>query len=423
MDKKRVLIVGGGASGLMAAIMSARGGAAVTVLEQNERPGKKICATGNGRCNLTNLETPVDAYRGSHPEFVKEALRQFGVQDTIRFFSELGIYTVNKNGWLYPRSAQAQSVVDVLCMEARSLGVKIKTNQQVSGISRSSNPQNNPPRKRDFINEDSLSDDSVSNQVQSDEAAVWKVSTPGWDYECDAVILANGSKASSIAGSDGSGYALAQSVGHHIVKPLPALTALKCKGDAFKSWAGTRVEGEITLCINDIPLKSEEGELQLTEYGISGIPVFQLSRYAIRALEEKCRVSLNVDFLPEFSKEGLEVFLKLREKNCPYKNQRELLIGLFPDKLIKVLTASTDLLTAIKEYPLSVTGGLSFAQAQVCSGGVSTEEVIARTMESKLASGLYIVGELLDVDGACGGYNLQWAWSSGAAAGMHAAVQ
>lgn len=250
---------------------------------------------------------------------------------------------------------------------------------------------------------------------------MWKVTTPGWTYESDAVILANGSRASSISGADGSGYTLAKSLGHHIVKPLPALTALKCEGNAFKSWAGVRVEGQVTLCINNIPLKSEEGELQLTEYGISGIPVFQLSRYAVRALEEKCQVTLKVDFLPEYTQEGLYAFLKQRAENCPYKNQRELLIGLFPDKLIKVLTASENLLTAIKAFPLTVSGGLSFAQAQVCSGGVDTEETDSRTMESKLTPGLYLAGELLDVDGACGGYNLQWAWSSGAVAGIHAA--
>lgn len=389
MDKKRIVVAGGGASGLMAAIAAARKGAAVTILEQNDRPGKKICATGNGKCNLTNIEMPLDAFRGTHPKFVQEALKQFSVQDTIRFFSGLGIYTVNRNGYLYPHSGQAQSVVDVLCMEAKNLGVKIKTKEKVTGIYR----------------EDT-----------------WKVRTQGWSYEADAVILANGSKASNIAGSDGSGYALAKMLGHHVVKPLPALTALRCSGKTFASWAGVRIEGEVTLCINGIPLKSEKGELQLTGYGVSGIPVFQLSRYAIRALHENCDVSLLLDFLPEFPMESIPVFLENRRKNCPYKNEKELLIGLFPDKLIRVLTAQKDLVSAIKEFPLTVTDGMPFEQAQVCSGGVDTSEVEESTMESRLVPGIYFAGELLDIDGTCGGYNLQWAWSSGVCAGSHAAL-
>ncbi len=389
MDKKRIVVAGGGASGLMAAIAAARKGAAVTILEQNDRPGKKICATGNGKCNLTNIEMPLDAHRGTHPKLVQEALNQLSVQDTIRFFSGLGIYTVNRNGYLYPHSGQAQSVVDVLCMEAKNLGVKIKTNEKVTGIYR----------------EDT-----------------WKVRTQGWSYEADAVILANGSKASNIAGSDGSGYALAKMLGHHVVKPLPALTALRCSGKTFASWAGVRIEGEVTLCINGIPLKSEKGELQLTGYGDSGIPVLQLSRYAIRALHENCDVSLLLDFLPEFPMESIPVFLENRRKNCPYKNEKELLIGLFPDKLIRVLTAQKDLVSAIKEFPLTVTDGMPFEQAQVCSGGVDTSEVEESTMESRLVPGIYFAGELLDIDGTCGGYNLQWAWSSGVCAGSHAAL-
>lgn len=391
MEKKRVVIIGGGASGLLAAITAAREGAAVTVLEQNDKPGKKICATGNGRCNLTNLAMPSDAYRGTHPEFVREALGQFTVQDTIRFFSELGIYTVNKNGYLYPRSGQASSVTEVLCMEAQSLGVKIKTREIVCSLERKN--------------------------------GCWRAVTKGWAYEGDAVILCSGSKASAIAGSDGSGYALAEALGHSLVPPLPALTALKCRGKAFASWAGVRTEGCVTLCLNGVPIKSEQGELQLTEYGISGIPVFQLSRYAIRALAENCPVTLKVNFLPEFTAQGLSAFLKMRAESCPYKNQKELLTGLFPDKLSKVLLSYGNLEEAIREYPLTVTAGLPFEQAQVCSGGIDTAEVTAATMESKLCPGLYFAGEILDIDGACGGYNLQWAWSSGFCAGIHGAGQ
>ena len=214
MKKRQVVITGAGACGLMAAIMAARNGAAVTVLEQNEKPGKKICATGNGRCNFSNLARPDDAYRGEHPEFVEDALREFSVENTIEFFKEIGIYPLNRNGYLYPRSNQAQSVVDVLCMEAASLGVKIKTNEQVTEIKTGTNGKN------------------------------FQILTKGWHYDADALILANGSRASSVSGSDGSGYVLAESFHHRIVPVYPALTALKCKGSSFKAWAGVALPGQ-----------------------------------------------------------------------------------------------------------------------------------------------------------------------------------
>ena len=168
MKKRQVVITGAGACGLMAAIMAARNGAAGTVLEQNEKPGKKICATGNGRCNFSNLARPDDAYSGVRPEFVEAALREFSVENTIEFFKEIGIYPLNRNGYLYPRSNQAQSVVDVLCMEAASLGVKIKTNEQVTEIKTGTNGKN------------------------------FQILTKGWHYDADALILANGSRASSV---------------------------------------------------------------------------------------------------------------------------------------------------------------------------------------------------------------------------------
>ena len=388
---KQIIIVGAGASGLVAAIKAAAIGAAVTVLEQNDRPGRKICTTGNGRCNMTNLNNIENAYRGSHPEFVKDALKQFSVKDTLSFFQKLGICTTDRSGWIYPRSNQAQSIVDVLTMKARSLKVKLKTNQYVTGVS--------------FTD------------------GHWNVHTNGWTYTCDAVILANGSKASSVAGSSESGYEISKSLGHHLIEPLPALTALKCRGNFFSGWSGVRTEGKITLYINDIPQTSQQGELQLTDYGVSGIPVFQISRYAIRAIYEKKKVELSINFFPELTKQELQEYLGRRKNDCPYKNEKELLTGLFPEKLIRVLSAQKDLISAITDFRLSVKSGLSFEQAQICSGGVDTSEVDSHTMESRLHKGLYFAGELLDIDGTCGGYNLQWAWSSGATAGIHAAKE
>ena len=389
MDKKRVVIIGGGASGLMASIAAAENGAAVTILEQNEKPGKKICATGNGKCNFTNLQKQTDAYRSDNPGFWEEVLNQFSVENTVDFFTELGLYPVNKNnGYLYPHSGQASSVAEVLCMKARSLGVKIKTNEQVKSISKEKN--------------------------------IWKIHTQGWTYEGYAVILANGSRASSISGSDGSGYEIAAALGHSVITPLPALTALKCKNTGFSGWAGVRTEGKISLYADGKKIAEETGELQLTDYGVSGIPVFQISRYAIRAFWKGQKTELRLNFLPEFSREQLAAFLEKRKQDSPYKGKKEFFTGLFPDKLAKVLLASKNLEEAIYSYPLKVTGYQPFEQAQVCSGGVDTREVDAKTLESRLVPGLYFAGELLDVDGKCGGYNLQWAWFSGYAAGMNA---
>lgn len=389
MSQKKILIVGAGASGLMAGIMAAREGAKVTILEHNDKPGKKINATGNGKCNLTNLNQYEEAYRGTHPEFARDALAAFSLSDTLDFFSSLGLYLSDRNGYVYPHSGQASSVTEVLCMEAAHLGVTIKTREHVTRV----------------FYQDSR----------------WKVQTEGWTYEGDRVILAGGSCASSLPGADGSNYHLAQELGHTLIPPLPALTALKCRGNRFSPWAGVRTEGTVTLYIDKKPVMQERGELQLTEYGVSGIPVFQLSRYGIRALEEGHLVTLSLDFLPEFTPEELTEFLRQRKQNCPYKKEKDLLVGLFPEKLGKVLLSKGSLEKAIKEFPLEVQGGLPFGQAQICSGGVDTSQVHSKTMESRLHPGLYFAGELLDIDGTCGGYNLQWAWSSGAVAGQAAA--
>ena len=396
MEKKRVCIVGGGAAGMMAAIIAAREGAAVTVLEHNEKTGKKILATGNGRCNLTNLYQDASCYHSQERNLAWEVLEQFDVQKTIRFFSELGIYTKNKNGGLYPSSMQASSVQELLEMEARYQKVKIKCREHVTGI----------------------------QVLQEAAKPVFQVKTETWSYEADAVILACGSKASAIEGADGSGYTLAKSLGLKVIKPLPALVPLKGKGTYFTKWAGTRVEGKVILKADAQILDTAEGELQLTDYGISGIPVFQLSSQAARLLDSGVPVSAELDFLPDFDEKGLEEFLKRRENACPYKTQRELLTGLLPKKLADVLSeGKTDrktLVQRIKRFAVEIKGTKAFDMAQVCSGGVSLTEINPKTMECRKIQGIYLAGELLDTDGICGGYNLQWAWSSGACAGYAA---
>ena len=262
-------------------------------------------------------------------------------------------------------------------------------------------------------------------------------------FQGDFLILAAGSKAAPATGSDGSGYDLAASLGHKIVKPLPALVQLKCRGDFFRSIAGVRTEAEVSLYtagkhgeLGDL-LASDRGELQLTDYGISGIPVFQVSRYASEALDRKKRVLAVLDFFPSLKDEELFSLLKEQRMYLSDRKAEGFLNGIFHKKLAalflkaagvrgeemagrlsdKKLLAAAEL---IKRTVVDVTAANSFDKAQVCMGGVRVKDVDPCTMESRLVPGLYFAGEILDVDGICGGYNLQWAWSSGYAAGASA---
>lgn len=402
-QKRRVLVIGGGASGLMAAITAARGGAKVTLLEKKTQVGRKLLVTGNGRCNLTNTNQALSNYRCSIPEFAAEALGVFGSRETVAFFQELGIFVRDKNGYLYPYSQQASAVADALRMEAEHQRVKLSCNTKILGIQR--------------------------------KGGLFLVETPGWSYEGDALILACGSMASSQGSGDG--YAYAKSFGHRICPVLPALVQLR----AGKNWpnqlSGIRVEARVRLYIQGELVSEDTGEVQMTAYGLSGIPVFQVSRYASRALEKGLGAEAELHFLPGFSKEELAGFLRNRIDKNGYKSMEAYLTGLFPEKLIPVLIQRAgikkgslagkvteqewkQLICQITGFRVPVAGTNGFEQAQVCTGGVDISEVNPLTMESRLVRNLYFAGELLDVDGACGGYNLQWAWTSGYLAGRRA---
>lgn len=403
---KKVMIIGGGASGLTAAIAAARQGADVTVLEHMDRVGKKILSTGNGRCNMTNLSMRAEFYRCSQKQFPMKVLDRFSVWDTLTFFDELGIVTKNRNGYIYPNSDQASAVLDTLRLEAEHTGVKILCGCQVRSAR-----QIKKGGRRQF-------------QVETDQGTV----------SGDSLILATGSKAAPATGSDGSGYELAKAFGHQIIKPLPALVQLRCEGKQYKQLAGIRCEASLKMMVDGKAVTGEEGELQLTEYGISGIPVFQISRFASVALDDGKQVTVMIDFLPSQSRDESRRFLKKRIGRMEYRSCGDLLMGVLNKKLALVLLKLSGirqdeavgavkqpqwdrLLANLKCYEAKVTSTNSFEQAQVCCGGVDTRDVRPDTMESRLVPGLYLAGELLDVDGICGGYNLQWAWSTGMIAG------
>ena len=412
---KKVVIVGAGASGLMAGIAAARAGAQVTILEHTPQIGKKIRVTGNGRCNLTNTDQSPEHYRGTHPEFAMEALRQFSMADTVKFFGELGIYTKNRNGYLYPHSDQAADVAEVLMAENEHQHVKISCNSVVRSIHVNNRTGAGNEKDQRFL-----------------------IETESWTYPADALILCTGSKAAPKTGSDGSGYPLAEQLGHRIITPLPALVQLKAAGKEFQKLAGIREEAKVTLRVEDTPVCSDQGEVQLTGYGISGIPVFQVSRFAAEALEQQKKVQVWLDFFPEFTADNLMTFFKQRIQQISYKRMGQFFTGMLPGKLSEVLLIKAGLkasepvgrlspegmmklILLLKAYPVDITGTNSFDQAQTCAGGVDTREVDPGTMESGIVPGLYLAGELLDIDGACGGYNLQWAWTSGYIAGTSAA--
>lgn len=408
MKHHTVLVIGGGAAGLMSAIVAARQGAIVTVLEHLEKPGKKLLATGNGRCNYSNLVQEKDKYRGRESEFSWTVIQQFPVQGLLQFFEELGIYPKEREGYLYPSSDQATSIVDVLMMEALHLGVKFKTREHVTKI-----------------------------EKQGEDYCVF---TETWKYTGEKVILASGSKSYEKLGSDGSGYKLAHLLGHTIIPVLPALVPLKTKESLITKLAGVRNFSQLTLFVDEREVQREEGEVQFTNYGISGIVVFQLSSLAVQALERGEQVAISMDLLPKVSEENVKGFLESRIHTRSDKTLEQSFIGLFHSKIIESLLKKAKLdgkkrcsnvnekdlevlSTFCKKWKIPISGSLSFDQAQVCSGGIDSREIDPDTMESRRNKGLYFAGEIIDVDGVCGGYNLQWAWSSGYVAGYHAGIE
>ena len=380
-----IIIVGAGASGLIAGIEAARLGANVTILEKSEKIGRKILVSGNGRCNLTNINQGEEYYRSDDTDFAWGIINQFNHFETMRYFTDMGIYTKNKNDYIYPFSEQAASVVEVLLMEAEHLKVKIKTREEVISV----------------------------KKIYSG----FVVKTKTWKYNADKVIVATGSPASLGIEIKEDDYKLAMKTGHSIIKPLPALVALDGVGDYFHKWAGVRMEGSATLLVDEELVITTRGELQFTDYGISGIPTFSLSRFAIKAIDEGRQAIVVLDLMPDFTMDFLVGMLSERMNNCPYKSLSEMLIGLLPKKMISIVASNAksleELATWIKTFPILIKNAHSLEQAQVCSGGVSTKDLNPETLESKTMPGLYFTGEIVDVDGDCGGYNLQWAWSSG----------
>ena len=404
----KIGIIGAGASGMFAAITAAKQGAEVTLIEKKDRIGKKILATGNGKCNFTNKSMKQVDFKSQRTNIFDDYISQFDENEVISFFQSNGMLTKEKNGYYYPRSEQASTVLDLLRLQLKTYKVSVLTEKYPISIQK---------KKKQF--------EIILN---SNEKLFF-----------DRIILACGSFAGEKKQDNYNGYTYAKNFGHTIVPVVPALVQVRAKGKDFKSIAGVRCDANIKLYIDNCLSAEEFGELQLTDYGISGIPVFQLSRYVSYGIYEKKLVTAVIDFLPEYNIEEWHSFVETKWKNSS-KNitVEEFFQGFLNKKLnmmflknagIKAETPLNQLkyskikqaIETIKCWKIEIEGTNPFENAQICAGGISMDEITLQ-MESKLIAGLFFTGELLDVDGRCGGYNLQWAWTSGYLAGKYAAL-
>lgn len=406
MRSIEVLVLGGGASGMMAAIMAAREHAHVMILEKKNRLGKKLLATGNGRCNFTNKVQKKECYRGKDANFAWNAMQHFSAEDAIEWFDQIGILATDKNGYMYPAANQATVVLHALENELKRQKVEVKLEEAVLSV------QKDSKRNDGFV-----------------------VTTDQDSYIAKRVIVATGGMAAPVHGSTGDGYEFAAAFGHQLVLPASALTSVVLEGNFMKKWSGIRIQGEVFLYDQDDELLAKDrGEIQMVAYGISGIPVFQVSRFAAVELQKKRKPYLVLDSMPDHSKEWIVKQIVRRAEWNPKQSFGDLIEGLLPDKLGLVLLQQChidpaskaeqclpkkiqQLAQKIKHNVLTIKEVSSFEKAQVTAGGLATGQVDPDTMESKLCKGLYFTGELLDIDGICGGYNLQWAWTSGYLAG------
>jgi predicted Rossmann fold flavoprotein len=420
---RQVTVIGGGSSGMVAAISAARAGAEVILLERMNRVGKKLLATGNGRCNLTNANCDLSRFHGGDRAVVAAVLAQFPVRETLVFFERLGIaWKTEEDGKIYPYADQASAVLDVLRYELEHLHVAIQVEADVAAI-------------RPFLGQVG----QVGRVGPKAEGFVLALQDRR-EVRALRVVLASGGRAGPQFGSNGSGYRLAQSLGHRVIEPLPGIVSLRLDAPFLPRLKGVKFVGSIEARSGSDVLRREAGEILFTEYGISGPPVLQVSRMALAAMKEtKTTTVVALDLFPELDLEHLDATLMDRLAQQAHKPLDLGLVGLLNKRLIPVVLAQAGIHDAsqpcagvaakerrqlsalLKDWSFNVTGSQSWHDAQVAAGGVPLDEVNPETLESRRQPGLYLCGEVLDVDGDCGGFNLQWAWSSGWVAGRAAA--
>ena len=377
---KRIIIVGAGAAGMLAAIHAKTKDNQVILIERNTNCGKKILITGNGKCNYLNDDFNISHYRSDNLEFLENIITEENKKLLISEFKKIGIEPKIKNGYYYPMSNTSISIQNALLLTLKQKGIEIITNTTITDIKKINNK---------FILNDK--------------------------FTCDKLIIAAGSSACPKCGTDGTIYDALKPLGLKIKKPLPALVQLKSEGKFLKEWAGIRCDCELSLYENDKLIKKSIGEVQLTDYGISGICTFQLSSDCIRGLDSGKKEVIKMNFLPDIK--DFDTFYLNRVKLLKGRNDIELFEGLINYKLLYVLFKhNKNIKEALTSFSLVITGYNGFDKAQVASGGIKLTE-INDNFECKNIKDLYIIGEALDVDGDCGGYNLAFAFLSGIIAG------
>lgn len=403
--KTEIAVIGGGASGLMAAITAKKSGKEVIILERKDRILKKVLITGNGRCNITNVNANISNYFGKNISSVENILNRFTPQDTMDFFNELGIVCNEENrGKVYPLSGQASSVVDALRFEAEKLGIKIETEFYVRKIEK----------------------DGFKFKIYSEDKK---------KIEAGRVILAAGGQSYPELGSNGSGFELAKELGHSVTKLSPSIVQLKTEKNQVKGLQGIKTDVAATAYGDNKKICTYDGELLFTDYGISGNVVFNIS--FVMPLYKN--VEFEIDFMEKFDYNELYEMLKERKRILSHLTMENYFNGMINKKLGQFLSKVSGieklskpvkdlndsdirkLCTVLKKYRVKILETTGFKNAQVTAGGVSLDEVNTETLESKIVKGLYFSGEVLDVYGECGGFNLQWAWASGHIAGENAA--
>ena len=401
-----IAVIGGGASGLIAAITARKAGKKVTILERKERILKKVLVTGNGRCNLTNARASISNYFGKNILLIENILNNFTSQNVMDFFYELGVIcNEEERGKVYPLSGQASSVVDALRFEAEKLGIEIETEFYVRKIEK----------------------DGFKFKISSEDKR---------KIEANKVILSTGGQSYPELGSNGSGFQLAKDFGHSITKLSPAIVQLKTEKYQVKGLQGIKADTSVTAYGDNKKICTYNGELLFTDYGISGNVVFNIS--FVMPLYKN--VEFEIDFMKKFDYNELYELLRKRKKIMAHLTMENYFNGMINKKLGQFLSKMSGieklskpvkdlndneirkLCTSLKKYRINILETTGFKNAQVTAGGISLDEVNNDTLESKIIKGLYFSGEVLDVYGECGGFNLQWAWASGYIAGKNAGI-
>jgi len=398
-----IAVIGGGAAGMAAALAAASRGAAVTVFERQARVGRKLAVTGNGRCNLTNRNAAPTFYHGGEAGFAAPALHRFDPEETLKRFRNLGLLTVTEpGGRVYPLSDTAGTVVDVLRHALEGVGVHLRLGAEVGEIRR--------------------------------EKGGFSLLCGEERFTAQRVIVACGGAAGGKYGGTALGYRLLERLGHRCSSLRPGLVQLRSDSPWCRSLKGVRADTGVTLLRAGTAVGQAAGEVQFTDYGLSGPAIFEISREALA--EDKAEISL--DLVRELDRERLTAHILAHAQCSPQLTLGDALVGTVQNRLGRVLVSAAGLsqsvpitaldgkdaarlAAALKDFRFSVTGSQGMENAQVTVGGILTRDFDAETMESRLCPGLYACGEVLDVDGDCGGFNLQWAWSSGLLAGFNAA--